>query len=173
MGEKKNPKVVFTAPFTLGVMKSSFPSGWIKSGLKVLRLVSLWAWMFRHCEAPGSLPLAETNILLAVSRLDGFSTFLFKTFSVRQTIEIRWDRKPNRKVSQVAIQVGVLTNIVARQACRMVKTHLLPSVSDCRLLRSSRYITFGASVFSCAVISSSRALREHRSCYCHSYSLTC
>lgn len=77
-------------------MKSSFPSGWIKSGVNVLRLVSLWARMFRHCEAPGSLPLAETNILLAVSRLDGFSTFLCKTFSVRQTIEIQRDGKPNR-----------------------------------------------------------------------------
>lgn len=114
--------------------------------------------MFRHCEAPGSPPLAETNILLAVSRLDGFSTFLFKTFSVRQTIEIWRDRKPNHKVSQLAIQVGVLTsNKAARQAYGMAIKHLLPSVSVCRLLCSSHYIMFGASVYSCAVSTSSRA----------------
>lgn len=88
--------------------------------------------MFRHCEAPGFLPLADTNILLAASGLDGFSTFLFRTFSVRQTIEIRRDRKPNRNVSQVAIQVGVPTgNKAARRAYGMVIKHLLPSASDC------------------------------------------
>lgn len=85
--------------------------------------------MFRHCEAPGFLPLADTNILLAASRLDGFSTFLFRTLSVRQTIEIRRDRKPNGNVSQVAIQVGVPTgNKAARRAHVMVIKHLLTSV---------------------------------------------
>lgn len=115
--------------------------------------------MFRHCEAPGSLPLAETNILLAASRLDGFSTFPFKIFSARQTIEIRRDRKPDRTVRQVAIQVGGVPtgNKAARQAYGVVIKHLLPSVSDCRLLCSLHEITLGASAFSCAASSSSGA----------------
>lgn len=98
--------------------------------------------MFRHCEAPGFLPLADTNRLLAESRLDGFSTFLFRTLSVRQTIEIRRDRKPNRNVSQVAIQVGVPTgNKAARRAYGTVIKHLLPSASDrCAVHTTSRLV---------------------------------
>lgn len=98
--------------------------------------------MFRHCEAPGFLPLADTNMLLAASRLDGFSTFLFRTLSVRQTTEIRRDRKPNRNVSQVAIQVGVPTgNKAARRAYGKVIKHLLPSASDrCAVHTTSRLV---------------------------------
>lgn len=162
--QKKQKRVaLLTDPFTFGVMKSSVPSGWIKSGVNVFRLVSLWAWMFRHCEAPGSLPLAETNMPLAASWLDGFSTFLFKNV-LSETIEIWRDRKPNCKVSQVAIQVSVLTgNKAARQAYGMVIKPLGPSVPDCCAAH-----TPGLLVNQFGVVQSSRAVREDSSqCLSH------